>query len=178
MSYLGDTKLDKTWTPGKEYVISAFCEFLVLLNALAFHRCCLFSFLLILLFLTQPPPPNTHTHRHTHITNSQSPRNTGLFVNGQPLQTVLFKISIPFLMPGQIHLSPQDSAEVFISSFQPTSTAPDWRQFCPSVQLQCPVHTSPFILKCYEIIYFLLTCLTGPWCLAGKDHICKHLNLA
>ena len=116
MSYLGDTKLDKTWTPGKEYVISTFCECLVLLNVLAFHRCCLFSFLLIL-FLTQPPPPNTHTHRHTHITNSQSPRNTGLFINGQPLQTVLFKISIPFLMPGHIHLSPQDSAEVSFLPF-------------------------------------------------------------
>lgn len=121
MSYLGDTKLHKTWTPGKEYVISTFCECLVLLNALALHRCCLFSFLLILLFLTQPPPPNTHTHRHTHITNSQPPRNTGLFINAQPLQTVLFKISIPFLMPGQIHLSPQDSAEV---SFLPSSRLP------------------------------------------------------
>ena len=106
-----------------------------------------------------PSSQHTHMHRHTRNTNSQSPRNTGFFINAQPLQTVLFQFSIPFLMPGKIHLGPQDSPEI---SFLPSSLLPlplIENSSVPLVQLQCPVHTSPFILTCYEIIYFLLICL-------------------
>ena len=111
--------------------------------------------------LSDPAPSSQHTHmhRHTRNTNSQSPRNTGFFINAQPLQTVLFQFSIPFLMPDKIHLGPQDSPEI---SFLPSSLLPlplIENSSVPLVQLQCPVHTSPFILTCYEIIYFLLICL-------------------